>query len=113
MVVPLESTSDLSIDIEFGTSYPPLFGVELKNSDFSNEKLQKGKVLWHLVAVCESLMIRPRLMATINESMVKFIKQRGKTFWQVSKNVNDVTKSTAFLPCIFIRRPESIAALLQ
>ena len=48
MVVPLESKSDLSTDIEFRTSYPPLLlGVELKNSDFSSEKLQKGKVLWH------------------------------------------------------------------
>ena len=47
MVVPLESKSDLSIDIEFRTFYPPLLGVELKNSVFSSEKLQKGKVLWH------------------------------------------------------------------
>ena len=47
MVVPLESKSDLSIDIEFRTFYPPLLGVELKISVFSSEKLQKGKVLWH------------------------------------------------------------------
>ena len=41
VVVPLESKSDLSIDIEFRTSYPPLLlGVELKNSDFSSEKLK-------------------------------------------------------------------------
>ena len=44
MVVPLKSESDLSIDIEFRTFYPPLLGVELKNSVFFPVKnFKKGK----------------------------------------------------------------------
>ena len=43
MVVPLESKSDLSIDIEFRTFYPPLLGDELKNSVFPVKNLKKGK----------------------------------------------------------------------
>jgi len=44
VVVPLESQSDLSIDVEFRTFYPPLLGVELKNSVFFPEKnFKKGK----------------------------------------------------------------------
>jgi len=58
-------------------------------------------------------MMWPRLMAMINESKEAKQSKEEKTFWQVPENVHDVAKPCAFLPCIFIRRPESIVALLQ
>ena len=113
VVVPLESKSDLFYWHWVQDFLSSIAWSWAQKFSFFQWKTSKRESF--VALSCCLWVINDAAKTDGNDQRIKKAKQskEEKTFWQVPDNINEVPKSSAFLPCIFFWRPESIVTLLR